>query len=384
MRIDHDEGLSVRSVARRAGRLVLLIMGVCLACLLILVGILLFWSSGKPKPFVDENGEPLVGSISEKIYVNINGVKQGMFIKGKDATKPVLLFLHGGPGMPEYFLTQRYPTGLEEDFVVCWWEQRGAGLSYRADLPPETLTLEQLVADTLEVTNYLRNRFGQEKIYLMGHSGGSVLGIQAAARAPELYHAYIGVAQISYQLESERLAYEYMLQEFRKNGDSEMVRKLENAPFTMTVPLPDAYMAVRDEAMHTLGVGTTHAMKSVVSGIFVPSWLSREYTLGEKVNTWRSKWSPYTKKLWNQTLAINLTVEVPKLELPVYFLHGIYDYTVSYSEAQAYLEKLDAPLKGFYTFEASAHSPIFEEPQKVQRILREDVLAGGNALADPK
>ena len=384
MRIDHDEGLSVRSVARRAGRLVLLIMGVCLACLLILVGILLFWSSGKPKPFVDENGEPLVGSISEKIYVNINGVKQGMFIKGKDATKPVLLFLHGGPGMPEYFLTQRYPTGLEEDFVVCWWEQRGAGLSYRADLPPETLTLEQLVADTLEVTNYLRNRFGQEKIYLMGHSGGSVLGIQAAARAPELYHAYIGVAQISYQLESERLAYEYMLQEFRKNGDSEMVRKLENAPFTMTVPLPDAYMAVRDEAMHTLGVGTTHAMKSVVSGIFVPSWLSREYTLGEKVNTWRGKWSPYTKKLWNQTLAINLTVEVPKLELPVYFLHGIYDYTVSYSEAQAYLEKLDAPLKGFYTFEASAHSPIFEEPQKVQRILREDVLAGGNALADPK
>ena len=349
------------------------------------MGVLQLWSyPGKPQPFVDENGNPLAGSISEKIFVNLNGVEQGMFIKGKDATKPVLLFLHGGPGMPEYFLTQRYPTGLEEDFVVCWWEQRGAGLSYRADLPPETLTLEQLVADTLEVTNYLRNRFGQEKIYLMGHSGGSVLGIQAAARAPELYHAYIGVAQISYQLESERLAYEYMLQEFRKNGDSEMVRKLENAPFTMTVPLPDAYMAVRDEAMHTLGVGTTHAMKSVVSGIFVPSWLSREYTLGEKVNTWRGKWSPYTKKLWNQMLATNLTVEVPKLELPVYFLHGIYDYTVSYSEAQAYLEKLDAPLKGFYTFEASAHSPIFEEPQKVQRILREDVLAGGNALADPK
>ena len=90
--------------------------------------------------------------MTEKIFIEINGVKQGMFIQREDDAKPVLLFLHGGPGMPEFFLTRRYPTGLEEYFTVCWWEQRGSGLSYRAGLPPETMTVEQLIADTLAVT----------------------------------------------------------------------------------------------------------------------------------------------------------------------------------------------------------------------------------------
>ena len=71
-----------------------------------------------------------------------------MFIESKDAAHPVLLFLHGG--MPEYFLTERYPTGLEDDFTVVWWEQRGAGLSYSPGIPAETMTLEQFIADTVE------------------------------------------------------------------------------------------------------------------------------------------------------------------------------------------------------------------------------------------
>ena len=135
-----------------------------------------------------------------------------MFIESKDAADPVLLWLHGG--LPEYFLTERYPTGLENDFTVVWWEQRGAGLSYSRDIPPETMTVEQFIADTLSVTDYLRDRFSKEKIYLMAHSGGTFIGLQAAARAREMYHAYIGVAQMVHQLRSERLAYEYMLERF--------------------------------------------------------------------------------------------------------------------------------------------------------------------------
>jgi pimeloyl-ACP methyl ester carboxylesterase len=138
------------------------------------------------------------------------------------------------------------------------------------------MTLEQMISDTLEVTNYLRHRFGQEKIYLMGHSQGTFIGIQAAARAPELYYAYIGVAQISNQLKSERLAYEYMLKQFQENGNEKMARKLEAAPVTMTDGTPEAYLAVRDDAMHSLGIGTTHDMHSVITGIFLPSLMNRE------------------------------------------------------------------------------------------------------------
>jgi pimeloyl-ACP methyl ester carboxylesterase len=360
----------------------LILVSILAVCILVLLGVLQLWSPGTPEPFTDENGMPLAGSISEKVFLNINGVKQGMFIKSKDATHPVLLYLHGG--MPDYFLTQKYPTGLEDYFTVVWWEQRGSGISYGAGMPPKTDTLEQMISDTLEVTNYLRNRFHKEKIYLMGHSGGTFIGIQAAARAPELYYAYIGVSQMSNQLKSERLAYEYMLQKFKENGNNEMVRKLEAAPVSMTGGTPEAYLAVRDEAMHSLGIGTTHDMNSVITGILLVSFTSRDYTLMEKVNMWRGKSRAGVSLLWDKMLATDMSKQVPELDIPVYFLEGIYDYTVSYTEAKSYFEKLKAPVKGFYTFEHSAHSPLFEEPEKLQKIMLEDVLAGVNNLADAK
>ena len=360
----------------------LIIISILLACVTLLVGVLQFWSyPGKPKPIGDKNGNPLPGSISEKIFLNINGMEQGMFIKSKDETNPVLLYLHGG--MPDYFLTEKYPTGLEDYFTVVWWEQRGSGISYSADIPRETLTREQMISDTLEVTNYLRHRFGKEKIYLMGHSGGTFIGIQAAARAPELYYAYVGVGQMSNQLKSEQLAYDYMLQQFKANGDTNMVRKLEAAPVTMTGGTPDAYRALRDPAMHSLGIGTTHDMNSVITGIFLPSWESRDYTLPEKVHTWSAKANSGIAMLWDDMITTDLSKELTTFDLPVYFFSGIYDYTVNYSLAKDYFEKIQAPVKGFYTFEQSAHSPVFEEPEKTRKILLEDVLTGTNNLADP-
>ena len=374
-------GPSVRTFTRMAGRIALTVMAVLLISLLVLVGVLLFMSPGTPKPFLDDSGKPLGGSISEKIKVNINGVEQGMFIKGKNARNPVLLYLHGG--MPDYFLTEHYPTGLDEYFTVVWWEQRGSGLSYSADIPPESVNPGQLVSDIVEVTNYLRKRFGREKIYLMGHSGGTFMGIQAAAQAPELYHAYIGVAQMSNQLESERLAYGYMLQRFRDDGNTEMVRRLEAARVGDAIPLPDSYLKVRDVAMHGLGVGTTHDMKSIVTGLLLRSLLNREYTLSEKIGMWRGKIFS-NSLLWNTQLSTDLTKMVTRLEVPVYFFHGVYDYTVSYPLARSFYERLDAPVKGFYTFKQSAHSPLFEEPEKMREIVRADVLTGSKRLADPE
>ncbi len=369
-----------RSISRRVVRMLWIIPVVLLALLLMLAGVLLINSPGKPQPFLDENGNPLAGSISEKVFVNINGVEQGMFVKGRDVTKPVLLYLHGG--MPDYFLTQKYPTGLEDIFTVVWWEQRGSGISYSDSIPPESMNLEQMISDTLEVTNYLRDRFHQDKIYLMGHSGGTFIGIQAAARAPELYHAYIGVAQMSDQLMSEKLAYDYMLEQFKENGNTKMAQALEAAPVTLAGGVPDAYRAVRDTAMHSLGVGTTRDMNSVITGIFLPSWMSRDYTLMEKVNMWLGKSRAGISVLGDRMFSTDLSKVVPKLDVPVYFFEGIYDYTCSYTLAKDYFEVLQAPVKGFYTFDQSAHSPLFEEPEKMQKILREDVLVGTNNLAD--
>jgi pimeloyl-ACP methyl ester carboxylesterase len=365
---------------QRAGWFMSIAAAILFISVLVVLGVLLFLSPGTPKPFLDDSGKPLAGSISEKIHVNINGIEQGMFIKGRNAGNPVLLYLHGG--LPDHFLNDRYATGLEEIFTIVWWEQRGSGLSFHPDMAPESLNPEQLVSDTLALTQYLRKRFGQEKIYLMGRSGGTFFGMQAAARAPELYHAYIAVAQISNQLESERLAHHYMLQRYKDEGNHKMAQRLEAAPVGDTAPLPDAYLKVRDVAMHQLGIGTTHDMKSVFRDMFLRSLLHREYTLSEKIKLWRGKLFSGSR-LWNTQLSTDLTKKVTRLEIPVYFLHGVYDYTVSYPLAKAYFERLDAPVKGFYTFRQSAHTPFFEEPEKVREIMRADVLTGSKGLSDP-
>jgi len=314
------------------------------------------------------------GSISEKIYLNINGVRQGMFIRSKSVTNPVLLYLHGG--MPDYFLTERYPTGLEDIFTVVWWEQRGSGLSYSSKIPRESVTLDQMISDTKEVTNYLRKRFGQGKIYLMGHSGGTFIGINVAAQFPELYYAYIAVAQMSNQLESERLAFEYMVEQYKVKGNRKMLRKLESAPVTLNDGTPDSYLLLRDKAMHSLGIGTTHDMKSVITGIFLQSLKCPDYTLIEKIKMWSGKARSGVSPLWNEMISTNLALEVTEINIPVYFFHGIYDYTVSYNLAKDYFNKLNAPIKGFYTFEKSAHSPIFEEPKKSVQIIKNDIING--------
>ncbi len=381
MKGSQRKGSGLGSVARKAGHVMLIAISILLVLVLLLVGMLLALSPGRVTPIVGENGEPLEGSLSEKAFVNINGVKQGMFIQSKDVSHPVLLYLHGG--MPDYFLTEKYPTGLEDIFTVIWWEQRGSGLSYSADIPRESLNVDQMISDTLVLTDYLRERFHQDKIYLMGHSGGTFIGIQAAARAPEKYYAYIGVAQMANQLKSEKLAYDYMLQQFRQNGNTDMVKKLEAAPVTMEGGVPQEYVAMlRDQAMHMLGGGSMHNMNSVVTGIILPSFASPQYTLGEKINTWTGKSRSGVAALFGTMTSTDLSRTLPELTIPVYLLEGQYDLTCGYSVAKEYFAVLKAPVKGFYTFENSAHSPIFEEPERVQQILREDVLKGTNSLAD--
>jgi pimeloyl-ACP methyl ester carboxylesterase len=161
-----------------------------------------------------------------------------------------------------------------------------------------------------------------------------------------------------------------------------MVRALEKAPVTMAGGTPPAYLRVRDRAMHRLGVGTTHDMRSVITGIFLRSWRFPEYSLGEKLALWRGRAFSRSFGLWEQIIRVDLATTVPELELPVYFLHGAHDYTCSYPLAAEYLRGLRAPLKGFYRFAGSAHSPVLEEPALAREILATDVLAARNRLAN--
>src|SRR5512135_1959913 len=125
-----------------------------------------------------------------------------------------------------------------------------------------------------------------------------------------------------------------MLEQYKTNGDTSMLRKLEAAPVTTADGTPDQYLAVRDIAMHSLGIGTMHDMHSVVTGLLLPSFMSPEYTLMEKVNTWRGKSQWGVSMLWDTMLSMDLSKKVTELSVPVYFFHGVYDYTICYPLAK--------------------------------------------------
>ncbi len=330
-------------------------------------------SPGTPKPFTAASGNLLPRSISEKGSVAIRGAELGYFIKGRDVNAPILLYLHGG--MPDYFLTERYPTGLDELFTVVWLDQRGAGLSYDPARDGDSIGIGGMVEDILAFTSYLKERFARDTIYLMGHSGGSYLGIKAIEAQPEAFTAYIGVAQIANQKLSEKLAYDYILSAYAERPDRRrLYEALAAEPVTLATPLPKAYLRYRDYAMHELGVGTMRDMKNIVAGLFLPSLVFPEYTLTEKIMLWRAKAASGISALWTDMIERELASESLSFKVPIYFLHGVHDYTCSFELAKAYYDRIDAPAKGFFALSGSAHSPIFEQPDDCLAIIREHIL----------
>ena len=318
--------------------------------------------------------------MNEKIFVEINGAMQGMFLQSENTDNPVLLFLHGGAGSPEIAFTEKYPTGLETLFTVCWWEQRGSGLSFNHKIKPQEMTLEQMISDTIAVTHYLRKRFGKEKIYVMGHSWGSLLGVLTVQRQPALFRGYIGIGQVAQQDRSERLAYTYMLRKFCETNDKRMVRRLKKFPIEDGGELSMQYMGVRSTAMNKLGIGVMHSMTSMLDCVAVVLGFTG-YTFSEKLKFVQGN-AFSLKYLLDCVMQMDLISEVPELQVPVYIFQGKHDYQVSYVVAKEFATALKAPIKGFYTFENSAHSPCFEEAEKMCNILRVDVLQNQISLAD--
>ena len=359
-------------IMRQSGVVIGVVLIVFAVIILICMFLLLLVSPGEITPVKDENGKEVEGSIAEKTFVTINGVRTGMFIRGYSERNPVLLFIHGGPGMPEYFLNTSYPNGLEKYFTVVYYDQRGSGLSYESDIPQETFTMDQLVEDAVAVTNYLRERFGQDKIYLLGHSWGSSIGIETAFKHPELYKAYIGMSQVGYNEKAKKQAYEYLADYYEKQKNDGMVKKI-NKYWDGNSWNPTGI--VWDESLHRAGVGTTRDMRTTARGIFLPVMRDRQYTVKEKMNIWIGRISSQKSSLHNADDK-NYIESMNEFRIPIYFFSGAYDYNLSFEVSREYLDRIKAPVKGFYLFENSAHSPLFEEPQKGILYITQDVLRG--------
>ena len=182
----------------------------------------------------DSHGQPISNSIASLERVNLGGTEQWITIRGQDIHNPVLLFLAGGPGGSELVMTRRYLSELEAHFVVVNWDQPGAGKSYNA-VDISTLTPERYVSDAYELTQLLRERFQQEKIYVLGESWGSILGIWLVQQHPDLFHAYISTGQMVKTTEDDVMGYEFALNYLTQAGRTADVAALRlngSPPFT--------------------------------------------------------------------------------------------------------------------------------------------------------
>ena len=232
----------------RAGRVVRRVgLGLATAFVVLLAAALARPAS--TAPVVDAAGEPLPGSIAELVTVDVGGHAQSVMLRGRDATAPVLLFLEGGPGGTALGSMRHAGSGLEDHFVVATWDQRGTGKSAIAREPVETLTVDQAVRDTIEVVDYLRDRFDESRVYLVGSSWGTTLGTLVVQERPDLFHAYIGSGQMVDQQETDKVMYADTLAYARRVGNQSLADRLVAngpPPYTDMLAYPVALSSNRD------------------------------------------------------------------------------------------------------------------------------------------
>lgn len=311
-------------------------------------------------------------SIAELTTLPIGGHQQAMMIRGRDIENPVLLYLTGGPGGTDIG-AMRGDVGLEEHFVAATWEQRGAGKSYGALDPTDTFTLSQMVSDTLEVTEYLRERFDEDKIFLVGQSWGSTLGALAVAQRPDLFHAFIGVGQMVSQRETDIMFWEDALAWSESTGRNEVADTLRrNGP----PPYDDVndYAPVVSYEHDWNAYPEFDATNEMPAILFVP-----EYTLMDRINAFRG-FLDTNATLYPQLQGIDFREDLPNLEVPYYMVLGEHEARGRDVLAREWFEQLEAPFKELIEFGGAGHRAHFDRPGLFAEVMAR-VLDGSGAEA---
>lgn len=312
------------------------------------------------------------GTISSLEKVSIGGVGQWIQVRGWNRDHPVILFVHGGPGFADMPFYYKFDTLLENDFVVVHWDQRGAGKSYSPAIDPGSMNIEQFVRDTIELSEKLDARFGK-KIYLAGHSWGSLIGILAASRRPDLYAAYIGIGQVTNMTQDDGFSYRFALGHAEKANNRKAVRELQDIG---PPPWPQDRLFTERKWVTRFG-GVYHTL--TYGKVFDIAALSPAYTLTDFYGYFMGIRS--SLKMYGQMRAYDINKAVPELGVPAYFIAGKYDRLTPPELIRQYCEALKAPKKEMMIFGMSGHFPQWEEPEEfhealVRRVLGEQAHAG--------
>jgi proline iminopeptidase len=320
------------------------------------------------------------GGIDELKAVDIGGIRQWISVRGNNPANPILLFIHGGPGspmMPESWIFQR---PWEDFFTVVQWDQRGAGKTFAASgrRPDPSMTLEQMQADTEQLIDLLRQTYGKQKIFLMGHSFGSVLGVRVAQHRPDALYAYIGVGQMVNAIQNETVSYQETLAQAEAVGNQAAIEALKVlAPYPSADGSPPPFFKIAverkwDVALGGMRYGRTSDPETAIRSLS-PAYSDDDVqsaALGEA-----SSVGILLPQLWS----INFDT-ISSFKCPVFFFAGAADRTTPTILVDTFYKRIQAPVKKFYKIDRAAHDVIFDAPGEVLVDLVRDVrpLAQGD------
>ena len=311
--------------------------------------------------------------IDRKERIDLGGLKQTIHIWGTKQENPLLLFLHGGPGIPNRHGMAKNHMDLPDDFTIVAWDQRGTGGSYFG-CDPRSLTLDQLVSDCAQLIDYLCETMGKKQLFLLGGSWGTELGTLVCQKHPDRIAGYIGYGQVVNGIENENVSYAFALEEAKKAGCVEDIAELEkvgppvNGQYT---PVFEGLMTQR-RIMKKYGGHSTKG-GSYFSSTVMPILTSPELSVRDKIGTARG-YKVCLSHMWPSIVHYDFIKDCGPFRMPYYIFQGRLDRNTPASLVQDYYDSIIAPDKDLIWFENSAHGPLGEEPEKFKRLMREKLL----------
>jgi pimeloyl-ACP methyl ester carboxylesterase len=356
-----------------------ILFAVFLSCIFVWMP-LVFGQSDNPKDYAA--GREIIADlgkivspngVQENHKVEIGGIYQWIYVRGQDRRNPIILFVHGGPASPMAPLSWTWQRPLEEYFTVVNWDQRASGKTFLEtdkSAIKDTLKIEQYVNDAVELASYLKNRYKKNKIVLIGHSWGTIIGLKAALKRPDLFHAYVGIGQVISYVDNERISYEYGLAQAQKFGNDTAIKEARSIyPYPGNEPITrERIIIARKWAQYYGGLS---AFRSESKYYFYAPFLSPEYGASD-VEAIDEGNKATLGRILPEVLKVDFK-NIKKFPVPVIMLMGRHDFTTPSEPTEEWLGKVKAPYKKSIWFENSAHLIPFEEPGKMLLTLVKDV-----------
>ncbi len=320
-------------------------------------------ANGFKNSISSENG------IQESTYIDVNGIKQYVQIRGESTENPVMIFIHGGPASPMGYVSSYYQKELESDFTIINYDQRGSGRTYFANNNSYETNIDMLIDDLDGIVEYSKTRFGNDKVIIVAHSWGTVVGSIYIQKYPEKVSSYIGISQITNLYENKlNVAREVLKSDQIKGTEdeknlTEIVNRMEKVSNYDEMSLDDLSKLVSTNAKYMLCDGEMSGLEQIWTGMTSPdmNWYDIKWFMTQ-MNS--EKFFENNRALMEYAFfGFDISQLSETYEVPVYYIAGEADYSVCQNDVKQYYDRIKSPNKGFYTLDNTGHSLFMDNPQ---------------------